>query len=68
MSKKKEPANINAEAAGVQPVASFYRWQLVGCKAIKAPYDVIVAVLKDDRTYTIEEAQKAINEFMTRKV
>ena len=68
MSKKKEPAKVNAEAAGVQPVASFYRWQLAGCKAIKAPYDVVMAVLKDDRTYTIEEAQNAINEFMNRKV
>ena len=67
MSKKK-PENINAEAADFEPVVSFYGWQLVSCKALNAPQDVILAVLEQDGLYTLAEAKTAINNFMSRKV
>ena len=68
MIKMKKPAIFDGEAAGAEPAASFSRSQLAGCKAINAPYDVVMAVLSDDRKYTIEEAKKEINEFLERKV
>ena len=66
--KKKNPENINAEAVGFKPAASFYGWQLISCKALNAPQDVKLAVLDKDGIYTLDEAQTAINKFMSRKV
>lgn len=68
MSKRKDPVNINGEAAGSTPAASFYRWQLCRCKTLDAPQDVIVSVLDEDRLYTMDEARKIIKEFLSRKV
>ena len=68
MTSARKPAKTTGKAAGSKPAPSFYRWQLASCQALPVSYDVIMAVLDDDRTYTIEEAERLIDEFLNRKV
>ena len=59
--------NTNKKGKGEPSEPSFYVWQLVTSKILGASPDVIRAALDDGETYTIQEARKAINEFMNRK-
>ncbi len=47
---------------------SFFKWQLIDCKKLDAPRDVIMAVLDDSKTYTHADAKETIKEFLNRKV
>ncbi len=52
--------------AAAQAAPSFYLEQLTA--ALDAPPDLVQALLESGRLYTIDEAQKIINNYLTRKV
>ena len=60
-------STTNKKGKGEPSEPSFYVWQLVTSKILGASPDVIRAALDDGKTYTIQEARKAINKFMNRK-
>lgn len=59
--------NTNRKGTGKPPEPSFYVWQLVTSKILGASPDVIYAALDDGKMYTIQEARKALKQFMNRK-
>ena len=65
VAKKTKPQKTEAEK---DSAPSFVKWQLIDCKKLDAPCDVIMAVLDDSRTYTLAEAKETIKEFLNRKV
>lgn len=56
------------KAAGAAPEPSFFKDQLMTCKALGASPDVISAVLVDGKAYTLDEARAAIDNYLERKV
>lgn len=46
----------------------FTKDELLRSKTLGFPSDVVKAVLKDDRSYTREEAQALLSDFLCRKV
>lgn len=52
---------------GTESVPSFYPWQFIGSQAMDVSPDIIHAVLDEDKTYTLDEARKIVDEFLKRK-
>jgi len=48
--------------------AKFSKRQLLASKRFQNRRDVLEAVLRGDRLYTLEEAETAVNDFLGRKV
>lgn len=65
MTKTTRTTKPRREAAA-QAAPSFYLEQLTA--ALDAPPDLVQALLESGRLYTIDEAQKIINNYLTRKV
>ena len=65
MTKTAKTTKSGREAAA-QAAPSFYLEQLTA--ALDAPPDLVQALLERGRLYTIDEAQKIINNYLTRKV
>ncbi len=63
--KAKAPETGRTEGAAA-PV--FTRAQLMGAKRFEYPRDVAAAVLAEDKSYTMDEAQKLVQAFLERKV
>jgi hypothetical protein len=52
-----------------EQVGKFTKKQLLGSRQRTGPEkDILAAILEEDKTYTIAEAQKAMEEFLKRKV
>ena len=65
MTKTTRTTKPRREAAA-QTAPSFYLEQLI--TALDVPPDLVQALLERGRLYTIDEAQKIINNYLTRKV
>lgn len=53
---------------GPAPEAAFTKEQLAASKLFSRRRDVVMAVLEDDKSYTVKQAQALIDNFYGRKV
>lgn len=56
------------KASAVVQEPLFFKWQLMSCKQIDANPDVLDALLRDDKQYTLTETKQLVEEFKKRKV
>jgi len=62
-------SKATAAAADQAPDEAVYaKEQLVKCKTLGLPVDAVSAILKDDQTYTKEQAISLVSAFLERKV
>lgn len=63
-------AKTTKKAAGTDqaPAPAFTKDQLVKSKTLGLPVDAVMAVLKDGKTYTKDQAVGLVNDFLERKV
>lgn len=52
----------------IKSEAKFTKEQIINSKKFKNRIDLIKVILKDNKTYTIDEVQKEIDKFMKRRV
>lgn len=66
---KEEKLDSKNPRPEIKRIGKFTKKQLIGSRQRKgSEKDILAAVLEDDKTYTIAEAQKAIDDFLKRKV
>lgn len=68
MAAKKKGKEENKTAPDPAPVAVFTKEQLAASKRFSRHRDVVMAVLEDGESYTVERAQGLIDKFFERKV